>query len=406
MWYFAYFFIICFCLEQTATAKPRSRKGFVAVPVMDLVGTPFPSVDDYRHLPLCWGAQNRDLACPRVHQLLLHEPVEILDTNPTGDQYMVAITQAYRTDRTTQTQHATYWAPKHQIVTFDQLNAHGIPLFTIPKALDFRGKKIPTRNIVTLKEPFHDPITGLTFSAGTRFVRRMHHNVPDGYSVYAFDLKNFGTKIVTLPQDLCCPPISDNRQQMRRNFVQLIRSWAHNNKGFIPYGWGCGSLTHYTQGTFQEVTTHRNGIPISYFVIDGYPKNPCTGFDCSSLVARAAQMVGIPYFCKNTITIEKSLAPLRYGEPLEEGDLILIPGHVMIVASLKKNTLFEARHFLHGYGKVQEIPISEQFSGIATYDDLVTAHFEQQPIDRLDISGTVREKIPRIKLFKLESVWS
>src|SRR5690606_17679975 len=105
-----------------------------------------------------------------------------------------------------------------------------------------------------------------------------------------------------------------------------------------------------------------------------------SGFDCSGVIARATQICGIPYFCKNTATIPHCLKPLQKEQELHNGDLILIRGHVMIVFDVAKNLLIEARGYTHGYGKLQEIPINQVFEGIQTYKDLTDAYFGRKVI--------------------------
>jgi len=53
------------------------------------------------------------------------------------------------------------------------------------------------------------------------------------------------------------------------------------------------------------------------------------------------------------------LEPLKQGEKIREGDLIWIPGHVMVVASLPNNTIIEARGYRAGYGKIHELPLNK-----------------------------------------------
>jgi hypothetical protein len=116
-------------------------------------------------------------------------------------------------------------------------------------------------------------------------------------------------------------------------------------------------------------------------------------------------LAGIPYFYKNSLTIAKHLAPLNKKETISEGDIIWLPGHVMVVSSLKDNLLVEARHYSHGYGKVHEIPLSHQFKNINSYEQLAAHFFNKKPLQRLDKSGKVVQVLPDFKILKLASVW-
>ena len=119
------------------------------------------------------------------------------------------------------------------------------------------------------------------------------------------------------------------------------------------------------------------------------------------MIARAAQMCEIPYFCKNTTTIERCLTPLSKDNKPIPGDIIWIPGHVMVIADLANNTLIEARGYKHGYGKVHEIPLNEEFKGINTYHDLINAYHNNKAIIRLDRNGNEQETIINLKLLQL-----
>jgi len=132
-------------------------------------------------------------------------------------------------------------------------------------------------------------------------------------------------------------------------------------------------------------------------------ESPKTGLDCSGMIARAAQICGIPYFYKNTTIIERFLTPLAKGNKPIPGDIIWIPGHVMVVADFINNTLIEVRGYKHGYSKIHEIPLNEEFKGINTYHDLTNAYHNNKAIIRLDSSGNERETITSLKLLQLTS---
>ena len=140
-----------------------------------------------------------------------------------------------------------------------------------------------------------------------------------------------------------------------------MRQWAKRKEGFIPYVWGGFSFTDTIKTT-------------SCFLLKDETTSPKTGLDCVGIIARVAQIYGIPYFYKNTTTIKQCLTPLARNSKLMTGDIIWVPGHVMIVADLTNHTLIEARGYDHGYGKVQEIPLNEEFKGINTYRDLIDAY--------------------------------
>ena len=116
-------------------------------------------------------------------------------------------------------------------------------------------------------------------------------------------------------------------------------------------------------------------------------------------------MSGIPYFLKNTTTLERVLKPLTPEETLREGDLIKITGHVMVVADLENNTLIEARGYQDGYGKVHEIALPLVFKGINSYQDLLDAYYAKKTLIRLNSDGKESQIFPTFNLLRLESAW-
>ena len=77
----------------------------------------------------------------------------------------------------------------------------------------------------------------------------------------------------------------------------------------------------------------------------------------------------------------------------------------MVISNLKTNTLIEARHYDHGYGKVHEIELGNVFNGINTYQDLLTAYRNKKSLHRKDIHGTLKQTYPLFKILRLSSVW-
>ena len=86
---------------------------------------------------------------------------------------------------------------------------------------------------------------------------------------------------------------------------------------------------------------------------------------------------------------------------LQEGDIIWIRGHVMIVGSLKDNTLIEARGYNHGYGKVQEIPLHTVFKYIKTFAQLFVHQQNKLPFFRMNSRGKVVQTIHELKILRL-----
>ena len=382
------------------TALPQ--QAFISVPVADLVSSPLyshPSFKNYQkpydHVPLCPKNLYSSHICPRLHQLLFNERVKIIET--TLHEVKIQICSAFYLINKKQC--TVYWTDKKNITLFNELQQNNIPNQVIPNALSFYKQLQNDAHIITLKQPFFCKRLNVLFSAGTRFVYHQAHQ--DHYNVYAYDALKKIVQKIALPKNCCCP-MTTNAQQQRTLFTQLLRQWAQSTQGCIPYTWGGSSFTTYAQAPFTEKQRTYNNKQERYYAIDTYlPKQIQTGFDCAGLVLRAAQSAGIPYFYKNTATLAQKLPVLQKRDTLQNGDLIWVPGHVMVVSDVAHNLLIEARFYEHGYGKVHEIALHKVFDGIDTYQDLITAFHNKQPLTRLDKNGKKRETFKQIKLLKL-----
>ena len=160
--------------------------------------------------------------------------------------------------------------------------------------------------------------------------------------------------------------------------------------GTIAYVWGGCSLTEpYSGDQFEEINVPSsldNKQAIGYQYI-GSTAQPKTGFDCSGLILRAAQIAGMPYYYKNSTTIATHLKPIDHFSDIKDGDLIWIPWHIMAIGDLKRNIIIEARHYNDGYGKLHAIKLNKLFKDINTFADLFNAIAQKKTLYRLDKIG-------------------
>lgn len=389
------------------------QKGIVIVPIAELVGQPmktfYPCSDPatrYANIPFC-GANNNatiGVTCPRLHQLLLHEQVEILQEK--DSELYIRIPDAFYVSHDNRKEHREFWTLKKYIASYDTLKKHNVPIENFPHPISRTEQYINSpQSVVTLKQPFFDRTTGQHLSAGTRFIQapsKSSHSV----SVYIFDPMHYRFNTLRIPKKFLLPNTPRTKKERIDLFVRILQSWAHQPAPYvIPYVLGgCSFIETYPTYKFSLKETVGNdntkGKAYTY-----HNATQAHGFDCSGIILRAAQMAGIPYFCKNTSAIGATLKPLSNNEKLQNGDLILIPGHVIVIADTQKNTIIEARGYDQGYGKVHEIPLKEQFQNMHTFCDLVDAYRNKKPLIRLNRSGNVVQTIKNYQLLKLASAW-
>jgi len=322
---------------------------------------------------------------PRAHQALFNEICEVLEEK--GDAVRVVLPNIVYKEKS-KNEPSDFWAPRSAFISFDDL-AYKIESSVFPN----HGAKDGSTIVLTM--PFYDKITKKTYSAGTRFVRT-HKDTPKFYGVILYDVarkKKVQSRVAKqqarIETNVCL-------KDAQKEFVKLLYVWATMPK-VIPYVWG-GSSFIYTQKD-GDYTIDKN-LRITY-----NNNLPITGYDCSELVLRAAQICGLPYFCKVTFLMPEHLRTVQADEELAEGDLLWYPGHVMVVGSIERNELIESRGYSTGYGKVHAIELNKLFPEIKNYDELKKKCFNKEPITLVNKDGSFHKNITDFRIFKLSSAW-
>ncbi len=326
---------------------------------------------------------------------------------------LVETESAYYVTQSSSQKQNRYWTHANNLICLDVIHPNNIK--KIPPAISYAHPQSvhPQQGIITLAQPFTDPVTGLTFSAGTRFVQALKKNAHEtgthmhkSYHAFAFNAHKKKWQIIDIPARHIAAWDFKTKDEQQAYFVQLVRSWARQPQ-HIPYALGGISIgNRYQENQFTFVNKQITpSLHVGFFERLRLNEGAIYGIDCSGLVARAALIAGMPYFFKNTYTLAQELRSIKRGEDLEEGDLIYFRGHVIIVADIARNTLIEARSYDHGYGIVHEIALEKVFKDITTYQDLVHAHLQGKALERLDSKGTVADRFSSWQLLKLKSVW-
>lgn len=388
-----------------------AKKALVVVPIADLVGRPMSGPNilvSYDNIPLAAGKFKIGQMCPRLHQLIFNEIIDIADEQ--SNEVRVNIPNVYYLIQMSSQPQIAYWMQKKNLIPLDQLEQKGLDVSKIPKPIEFsnNGLALTQNNTITLLFPWVNSLAKQAYSVGTRFVLTPDQNNKNHYSVYLFDPASMNFNHVEIPKQLCIENDRPHNNADRISlFLKLLRKWAHPDNGFIPYVWGgCSFINVCKKDSFEKIDLDDKVPGIYYYSRADIHSNPKAGFDCSGLVARAAQACGIPYFFKNTTTLSSKLSALKQGETLHEGDLIWTPGHVMVVGSIPNNTLIEARGYPTGYGKVHEVPISEKLLGIKTYDNLLKTYFVGKPLSLLNGEGEKSSTTSDYKILKFASIWN
>ena len=350
------------------------EKAVIVYPVIEMNNS-FPPTPD--NSPIC---PDTDMGCKRSHQGLHNEVVDIIEQKDTSVKISYK-NIAYRTDGSL----STFWVDAKNIIRLKDLENSEV-LQTIPH-VDY-GQE-PT---VVLIYPWKN------FSVGTRF---KHVPAQDGqfdFAIMRGDYTNNSVVCDSIPHDCAIQEIQQDAQSSRKLFVENVRNLIarvalDNPSCVIPYVWGGSSFIYpYVDTDFysEDGFWQRQG-----------QRDPYTGYDCSELVMRMAQIAGLNFPWKTTTAIKNSKRPLGQHDILENGDLIWIAGHVMIVSDIEQNELIEARGYGSGYGCIHTIKLNEIFQDVVTYDDLLTLYYAHASLNLKKRDGEFLKTVGEFLLLKL-----
>ncbi len=344
-----------------------AQQAVVGVPVADLLLQPMSRsmqqdiVDAYSAIPASWNSVLQKYACHRAHQLLFNEIVSIIDEN--DYEYCIDISQSFYQNLGDKEPQTHYWTLKSNLLSLSLLSEEQQQ--KLPKPIDFRNpSSLFDPDIVTLAYPFTDT-TGFIFSVGTRFV--VDNCDKDVIHVNFYNPKKNCIDKLSIPSNLCITSTSYSTQSMRRQaFVTLLHDWAHTYE--IPFVWGGCSF-----------------LPCSEAMVK--PHMPYTGFDVSGLILRATQIVGLPYFYKNSVTVARYLKPLDEHDEIQEGDLIVVPKGLFVLTNVQLGLVTACMGTTVGYGILIEIPLEKLFLGIHSFADLHEAYLKKKGLKTLKADG-------------------
>ncbi len=369
--------IVLFVISSKSLASIHNTHYELAVikdPIVDLgLHTPI------THTP---SASPEIKKCLRAHQGLHNELVQCLEQQ--GDCVKIACGNVvYGFDAEKRVLN-TFWICKKHIALLKELRSDMARV--IPSA---GYAQEPT---IVLTYPWEG------FSVGTRFKHIAEHDTQEAYAIaYADYMKNH-IIFDFVPRENAIPEIKQDSHSARKLFVKTINSLVdrvtrNGLNAVVPYVWGGSSFVYsYNQPDFwqHDGAWHRKG-----------KADPYSGYDCSELVMRMAQIAGIDFPWKTTAVIQCSKRSLNHADNLEEGDLIWIQGHVMIISNIERNEIIEARSYSSGYGCVHRIALCDCFEGIANFDTLLEYYHANRPIRLKNKQGVILEKEYSLKLLKL-----
>ncbi|BDC34481.1 hypothetical protein Noda2021_04390 [Candidatus Dependentiae bacterium Noda2021] len=387
------------------TLQTQTYEAVIIKPVVDALGQPYSQTTlnacgfaPYNFIPHSFGSLKSDrTVCPRIHQFIFNERVNVI--KETHDEVLVESKDSVYLDSGSNT-HQTYWIAKESVCALHELELNGInPNRCIPSTLDQQLSQPMVHRVITLLIPFVNPITKQTYSAGTRFVY-VGDDITSWY-VNTFNIHSFQTQVLQLPKKVGLD--SYHNQDQRSLFVKIIKLYAGSNSHyFAPLVFGGSSLTAFCDNDAFDLVSiiDKKGEEYTYWVRKAL-KHPASGFDASSLVLRAAQIVGINYHYKNSKTAAQFLPVIQAARDIQIGDIIYIPGSLLVISDVKNNTAITAYSYAAGYGRVIELPLHKIFKDIHTYDELWHHYYNNLPLTILTKDGNKSRTINTFSIHKL-----
>lgn len=315
-----------------------------------------PQSIDVQHPPAVW----------RIHQALFHDWVKI--EKKENKQYQLYIPSVqYRLSLEDTTLYSEFWGLQQDFVMQQTLLKENIDIQKLPP-LPTEEKK---DTFFFLTKPYSDTKNGVLFSIGTAF--RIEEKSFQGIATHYYHptLK----KLVLLQVPYTHLIFSLPNPDTRKTFLFLL-SQLLDLQPKIPYVFGgCSWHPSYT----------------SLF----------SGFDCSGLILKMAQLAGIPLLYKNTLTLMQYLPSLQDPCHVEPGDLICFKGHVMVISSLKPLKIIHAVGIQSLYASVVEVFLQDFFQSIDTLNKLFEYMTKPQAISLLNKNGTPYAEVTHFKVLKL-----
>ncbi len=384
---------------------------FVGVPVADMLGKdPTRDTDSrsaervYENLPYSLAGKYGSLRV-RVHQLLFNQRVCVVK-ECSGEAYVEVPSVVCQSSAKGCASPLRGWVLQKNLVPFSALGKNGDELYKIPKCSE-------SQVVFSVTHPYYVKQCDTVFSAGTQFV--LSKKKKNTYVGYVYDAKKGKCVKASFPKKICFISANRSRSQRIKDFISLLKVWANRGSTFIPYVLGGNSWVSalHTDSVYSHRPPNMGVVLTSSNTYHAYNREDSdstvkSGFDCSTLIYAAAQVVGLPYYGKNTTTLTHQLRRLKNGDSIEVGDIIWLPGHVMVISKVRGGLrLIQAEGYSsrRRAGKVYECAASKIFSDIATTQDLLVHYHYRTPLVCLNKKGKKLSPIGNWAVYKLKSCW-
>ncbi len=396
------FVFLFFSISLYFWAKPY--EAFVIVPVVDILsrscdGTAQERVKFYNNLPL--SPVESSAYWPRIHQALFNETVWVIKEE--NGQAFVEMKNCFILDEHYNKKEVQGWVQLDDVYATERAIKNRVQ-YGFPAPIDYRKSAQIVRPTLVIYEPWFEDQTQQIYSAGTRFIRAPQDDSEDFYAINLFDksrhklLKAFiGKRIAIIEEER-------SQQQQQDLFLKILDTWCSYQLP-IAYVFGGSSFCKLTSAQAFLAPYCFGGKSFSCWNSAEYDQKVMSGLDCSGLLLRAAQIAGMPYYFKNSLSILRGLKQLGEEKSLSVGDLVWTKGHVGIVSALISPQFIEAAGYGRGYGKVHKIELKKRFLGAANWHDLLFSCFNHTVPTNINADGSLSQDNMPLVFLRLATLW-
>jgi hypothetical protein len=290
--------------------------------------------------------------CHRAHQVIYHERVLISQLN--GDRARIRTPTCHWSDRPNDG--CYYWVDARGL-----LAEHDIPA---PEQAHLPTGQAGCPELVLI-DP-HMLADGTVLSVGT--IARIERTSAHGHWIWLLDGRTKSCHLEYIPHHAArvCPSRTSAQHKRVQFFVDLIRHIAKPApyERYIPYTWGGASATYRIAR--HEVIERENECFYAPHA------QPASGFDCSGLIWRCAQAAQLNWLWRNTGMMYTHGKQLKRDTHCRNGDLIIWPGHVIIITDADHQQVSHAEGYtaFHGKGAIYTTDIDTIFQDIRSLKEL------------------------------------
>lgn len=339
---------------------------------------------------------NKD--CPRIHQLILHQVVTILEV--LEHEYKVLIHHAWVQNKEGKYVPLTGYVLKEDVQLVSTLRAEIDPKKYIPDQPGFSN----SAPYVVLKEPFYNHSIGTRFNLSCEDNNNSSALRNNKWNVRALSYTSHGATDLcySIPKEFCHVALDG---KLSISSEECVEEAIKNTSEKCPFTWGGATYTHPLHDDVKPIKStmnDENNNPYERWDRTDMPLLR-SGMDASGYFLTLCQLCHIQNFAKNTTTLFALLDTIKPGYSLKNLDVVIFAGYAGFLHP-EHNRITETRGYTNHSGRVRTVELSKTFKGIETTEQLLEAYYAGTPLELLSDAGAVIMAVKSWKIAPFESL--